>query len=265
MPTQGGLRMPSPGGGSAQRARHAFNRTRQISLASHARAGELVSAAQGLVSLGAGGREEVRGGEGEGRGECKREHTRERNGKARHLQEGRLAQQLERLGVLHVAELACTISPDAQGGKLSVGDAVLARYKDGSWYPAHIAKCLCGATFQIAWDDDDTTDRIKTLSQLRLPPQPRDLASPPPRCAAAVGSRAAVSANTQGGECSLPLGRPTKKEPLPLIAAHRTSSVGGPSSGVCGASGMEAAEGKDELKGMDWKGAYRSCLSASRV
>jgi len=51
--------------------------------------------------------------------------------------------------------------------KFSVGDKVMALYKNGTWYGATIADANADGTYVVNWDDNDTEDREKKLDQLR--------------------------------------------------------------------------------------------------
>merc|ERR1711920_823484 len=54
-----------------------------------------------------------------------------------------------------------------KASEIKVGDAVEGLYWDGSWHPATIKQRLKNGTFELAWDDHDTKDRIKDIWELR--------------------------------------------------------------------------------------------------
>ncbi len=61
-------------------------------------------------------------------------------------------------------------SPRAKAPKktgINVGDSVLARHADGHKYPATVT-AINGASYVIAWQDDDPTDTVKTLKEMKL-------------------------------------------------------------------------------------------------
>ena len=66
----------------------------------------------------------------------------------------------------HAARAAAEFS-SRQTLKLQVGAKVEALHKRAGWHRAQIQKKLPGSVFLIAWEDGDTTDRLKTLSAIR--------------------------------------------------------------------------------------------------
>lgn len=65
------------------------------------------------------------------------------------------------------ASSTASVAASAIPQPFKIGDSVDALFKDGRWYAAKVAEVWTDGRFLLDWNDNDPTDRIKTLNQLR--------------------------------------------------------------------------------------------------